>query len=126
LRKTFGCHATKKEAVDQIGAIESSKKRQSKSGIDLAAEDKIRSLAAELGIAEESTAPPIMIASDGSPEGTVLFVHGQPVPFKHFSLFCDRGEDYADCSISVTIEESDVDGMKIEKRLTLRKDTPLK
>ena len=46
---------------------------QTKSGTDLAADERIRILAAELGVTAEegSNAPPIMVASDGSPAGTI-------------------------------------------------------
>ena len=101
---------------------------QPKSGVELTADARISILAADLDLshgAEEPNYPPIMIASDGSPEGTVLMVHGQPVAFKDFSIYCDRSEDYASCSISVTIEESNEDGMTVERRLTLRKEPKL-
>ena len=94
-------------------------------GIDLMAADRISVLAAELDIAQAADAPPILIASDGSPEGTVLLVHGQPVPFKDFSIYCDRSDDYSSCSVHVTIEESNEDGMTVERRLTLRKEPKL-
>lgn len=115
--KEFGCHASKKEAVDQIGAIESSK---AKSGLDLAADERIRILAAGLG--EENGMPPIVIASDGTPEGTHLAVKGQMVPFKRVSLSCSNDPDYPYCDLHVTMEVSDDDGLVVEKSLTLRKE----
>lgn len=120
--KQFGCHATNDEAVDQIGAIESSKK--SKSAMDLAAEDKIRVLAAELEAAHGTEEPPIMIMSDGTPEGTHLLLHGQLVDAKRISLYCSNDPEYPHCDLSITVEQSESDGVKIEKTLTLRKDPP--
>ena len=101
---------------------------QPKSGVDLAADARISILAADLDIshgADTPDYPPIVVASDGSPEGTVLLVHGQQVPFKDFSIYCDRSEDYSSCSVHVTIEESNADGMTVERRLTLRKEPKL-
>lgn len=118
--KKFGTHDTKKEAVDQIAAIESKK---AKSGLDLAAADKIRSLAAELGLESKAAdQPPIIIMSDGSPEGTMLMLHGQPVAAKRISLYCSSDEDYPHCDLSITIEQSDDDGLVVERTLTLRKE----
>lgn len=120
--KTFGCHATKDEAVKQIGAIESNK---SKSGLDLLADDNLQALAAELGIAEDVKHPPVVIVSDGTPEGTMLLLHGQPVPAKRVSFYCSKSEDYASCDLSITMEQSDQDGLIVEKTLTLRKEPSL-
>jgi hypothetical protein len=118
--KQFGCHATRQGAVNQIGAIESNK---SKSGIDLMAEDKIRILAAELQAADHGvTSPPIMIMSDGTPEGTELMVHGQVIPFKRVSIYCSNDSEYPHCDISITMEQSDDNGLVVEKTLTLRKE----
>lgn len=119
--KSFGCHATKEAAIKQIGAIESNK---SKSGLDLAAADRINALAAELGHveAEVDGQPPIMILSDGTPGGTILFLHGQPVPAKNISLYCCNDEEYAHCDFSITMEQEAEDGLIVEKRLTLRKE----
>ena len=120
--KQFGCHATKKEAADQIGAIESNK---SKSGIELEAEKRIELLAAELDIAQGADeTPPIVIVSDGTPEGTYLMLHGQVISAKRISLYCSRDEDYPHCDLSITVEESDDGGLIIEKTLTLRKEPP--
>jgi len=93
-----------------------------KSGADLLVDERISILAAEIQAAHGAEAPPILIASDGSPEGTMLFVHGQPVLFKDFSIYCDRNPDYPSCSVSVTIEETSDDDMTVERRLTLRKE----
>ena len=122
--KQFGCHATKDKAVNQIGAIESSKK--SKSGMDLAAEDKIRILAADLKAEHGTEQPPIIIMSDGTPEGTHLMLHGQLVAAKRISLYCSNDPDYAHCDLSITVESSTHDGLVVEKTLTLRKEPPAK
>lgn len=122
--KEFGCHATKKGAVDQIGAIESSKKRQSKSGVDLIVEDRIKLLAGELDASHGTEQPPIMVMSDGTPEGTHLMVHGQLVPFKRMDIYCSHDPEYPHCSVSVTMNETDDNGMVVEKTLTLRKEPP--
>jgi len=117
--KQFGCHTTRQGAVNQIGAIESNK---SKSGIDLMAEDKIRILAAELQADNGITSPPILIMSDGTPEGTELMVHGQMVPFKRVSIYCSNDSENPYCDISITMEQSDDNGLVVEKTLTLRKE----
>ncbi len=119
--KQFGCHATKQDAVNQIGAIESNK---SKSGMDLAAEDKIRILAADLKAGHGTEEPPIMIMSDGTPEGTHLMIHGQLIDFKRMDIYCSHDPEYPHCSLSITREEADENGLLIEKTLTLRKEPP--
>lgn len=119
--KDFGCHATKAEAVKQIGAIESN----SKSGLDLVAEDNIRLMAAELEAAHGTEEPPIMIMSDGTPEGTHLMIHGKMVGFKRMDMYCSHDELYPNCSISITMDETDMNGMIVEKTLTLRKEPPV-
>lgn len=98
---------------------------QTKSGIDLAAADRISILAASLGIiANEPESPPIVIVSDGSPEGTHLLLHGQLVEVTRISLYCSRSKDYPHCNLSITVEETGEDGLVIEKTLTLRKEPP--
>ena len=117
--KQFGCHATKQGAVDQIGAIESNK---AKSAIELAAAHRINLLAAELGTSVAEDQPPIVIVSDGTPEGTMLMLHGQPISAKRLSLYCSSDPDYPHCDLSITIEESSGDGLVVEKTLSLRKE----
>ena len=95
-----------------------------KSGLELAADERIKALATELGIAQAADTPPILIASDGTPEGTQLMLHGQLISAKRISLYCSNDEDYPHCDLSITIEESSGDGMRIEKTLTLRKEPP--
>lgn len=119
--KKFGTHDTKQGAIDQIGAIESNK---AKSAIDLVAEDNIRVLAAELDAAHGTDQPPVMILSDGTPEGTMLFIHGQPVPAKRVEMYCSHDPDYPHCDLSVTMVEEDASGMRVEKTLRLRKEPP--
>lgn len=102
---------------------------KNKAGIDLAAEDKIRILAADLKIAHgahETEGPPIMIMSDGTPEGTHLMLHGQLVAAKRISLYCSNDPEYPHCDLSITVESSDNNGLLIEKTLTLRKEPPAK
>lgn len=120
--KEFGCHTTKKGAINQIGAIESNK---TKSGLDLAADERIRILAAALGSEHISESPPIVIVSDGSPDGTHLMLHGQLVEATRISLYCSKSKDYPHCDLSITVEETGDDGMVIEKTLTLRKEPPI-
>lgn len=121
--KNFGSHPSKQKAIDQLAAIEMSKKRRGKSALDLVAEDRITSLAAELEIEDDADEhAPIMIVSDGSPEGTTLMVNGVPINAKRINLYCSKDEDYPNCDLSITIEESGPDGLRIEKTLTLRKE----
>ena len=96
-----------------------------KSGIELAAEKRIQVLAAELDVSHGTdNAPPIMIASDGTPEGTHLMLHGQLISAKRISLYCSNDPDYPHCDLSITVEESSDDDIIIEKTLTLRKEPP--
>tara|TARA_R110000824_G_scaffold362742_1_gene550714 strand:- start:321 stop:656 length:336 start_codon:yes stop_codon:yes gene_type:complete len=97
---------------------------QAKSGIELAAAERISILAAELGATVAQDQPPIVIVSDGTPEGTMLMLHGQPISAKRISLYCSNDEDYPHCDLSITMEESDDDGLVVEKTLTLRKSPP--
>ena len=120
--KKFGTHDTKQGAVNQIGAIESEKRRRHKSGLDLAAADKIRILAAELEPAHGTEQPPIMIMSDGTVEGTHLLLHGQLVPFKRMEIYCSDDKDYPSCSLSITVADVGPDGLEVEKTLRLRKE----
>jgi len=93
--------------------------------IELAASHNNRLLAADLGV--EPEAPPILLATDGTPEGTYLVVKGQLTPFKSVSIYCcnnkeSDGEDYSCCDVSVTIDVASEDGMTVTKSLRLRKD----
>jgi hypothetical protein len=120
--KQFGCHPSKQKVVDQIAAIESNK---AKSGLELMVDNKISSLDAELGISKaQDGGPPIMIASDGTPEGTTLAIHGQLVDFNHLEVWCNRDGDYHNCEVAITISELDANGIKVQKTLRLRKDPP--
>jgi hypothetical protein len=100
--------------------------KDDKSGLTLAAEKRIELLAADLGIAQGAVegAPPILIASDGTPGGTHLMLHGELITATRISLYCSNNPDYPHCDLSITIEESGEDGMTIEKTLTLRKEPP--
>ena len=95
-----------------------------KSAIDLVAAEKIKLLAAELQSAHGTDQPPVMILSDGTPEGTMLFVHGQPVPAERIEMWCSTNPDYPHCDLSVTMTETDQNGMKVEKTMRLRKEPP--
>lgn len=128
--KQFGCHPTKQKAIDQIAAIEMSKKQRGKSmeqeielgnGVKLIANDRIKALSAEIqSQANDSNAPPIAIISDGTADGTVLMIHGQVVPFSSMDLYCSKG-DYTSCSMSVTVRETGADGIEVSKTMSLRK-----
>ncbi len=107
--KNFGCHATKQGAINQIGAIESNK---SKSGIELMADHQNRILAAELH------SSPVILATDGTPEGTVILIHGQSVPFKQVDMYCSHEE----CTIHITMNDTNEHGIVVERSLTLRKE----
>lgn len=119
--KTFGCHATKQGAVDQIGAIESNK---SKSGLEVVAGKRIELLSAELDASHGTEQPPIMVMSDGTPEGTTLMVNGMVVPFKRMDICCSQDPDYPYCDLSITLVEGDQNGLQVEKTLRLRKEPP--
>lgn len=101
-----------------------SKDTKAKSGIDLAVAERIRILAASLGAEHESDAPPIVIISDGSPDGTRLMLHGQMIEATRISLYCSKSTDYPHCDLSITVEETGDDGLIVEKTLTLRKESP--
>ena len=96
---------------------------QDRSGADIIAEQRVRLLSAELDAAHGTEQPPIMIMSDGTPEGTMIMLHGQLVAAKRINMYCCNDEDYPCCDLSITIEEqSGPDGVKVEKTLTLRKE----
>lgn len=125
------CHSTKEAAVKQVQAINLSKRRKegkpapkSKSGIDLVAEENIRVMAAELNAAHGTEQPPIVVMSDGTPENTHLMINGQMVPFKRMDIYCNRSDKYPSCSVSITTEQTDENGLLVEKTLTLRKEPP--
>lgn len=92
-------------------------------GVNLVAQERIKVLAGELGTSHgvEMPTAPIVIMSDGTPEGTVLIVQGQVVAFDHIDLYCSQGE-YGGCSMSITMRDVDSDGMEVSKTLTMRKD----
>ncbi len=81
-------------------------------------------MAAELEAVHGTEQPPIMIMSDGTPEGTHILIHGQMLAFKRMDMYCSNDPDYPNCSISITMNETDNDGLIIEKTLTLRKEPP--
>jgi len=95
-----------------------------KSAIELEAAHRISLLAAELGKTVAQDQPPIVIVSDGTPEGTMLMLHGQPIAAKRISLYCSNSDDYPHCDLSITMEESDDNGLVVERTLTLRKEPP--
>lgn len=93
-----------------------------KTAAELAAAHRVNLLAAELGTSVAQDQPPIVIVSDGTPEGTMLMLHGQPISAKRLSLYCSSDPDYPHCDLSITIEESSDDGLVVEKTLSLRKE----
>jgi len=95
-----------------------------KSGLELEAAHRIDRLAAELGTpkAKATDAPPIVIVSDGTPEGTMLMLHGQQVPAQRISMYCSNDPDYSCCDLSITVESTDEGGLTVQKTLTLRKE----
>jgi hypothetical protein len=131
--KEFGTHSTKQKAIDQIVAIEISKKSKgvimdNTDGVKLVAQERINVLAGELGTSHgvEMPAAPITILSDGTSAGTVVMLNGQVVEFDSFDIYCDRGNpehDYpASCSMSITMREKGEDGVEVRRTLTLRKE----
>lgn len=69
----------------------------------------------------EPAAPPIIIVSDGTSEGTQLLVYGELVEFKRMDMYCNKEDDYSSCSMSITMSEAGQDGISVERTLTLRK-----
>ena len=120
--KEFGSHPTKKAAVNQLAAIESSKR--SKSGADLLAEDKIRVEAGELQPAQGAAAP-MVIVTDGTPEGTMFMINGQEIQFDSLYVDCYKDGNYPSCSISLTVKEKDESGLEVRRSMTLRKEKEL-
>ena len=97
---------------------------QTKSGIELESEHRNTILDAYLKANEGIESPPIMIAGDGTPEGTVILIHGRPVSYRHIELHCSRAKEYPYCSINITMDDTNENGMIIERTLTLRKEPP--
>ena len=122
---TGKCYSSKEDAVAQVQAINLSMRRQegkavSKGGVELLVEKnfKLDTQAAEV-------APAIMIESDGSPEGTKLYIHGQVVNVDNLYFNCYKGE-YGSCNLEICIRDTDANGMEIKRSLTLRKESPPK
>jgi hypothetical protein len=97
-----------------------------KSSLDLAADHRISILAAELDEAKANDIPPIVVMSDGTPAGTSLMVNGHSIPYKRISIYASNDPDYSYTDISITLEESNDDGMTVERTLTLRKEPEAK
>lgn len=131
---TGKCHSTKEAAVKQVQAINlSMRRREGKpapaapkgKGAELIAAERVRVLAVELddnygtALAEQA---PITIMSDGTPEGTSLMIAGQPVAFDSMDIYCNRDSEYPSCSISVTMKDTDENGMEVRRTMTLRKE----
>ena len=95
---------------------------EQKSAIELEAAHRSNLLAAELGKTVAQDQPPIVIVSDGTPEGTMLMLNGQHILPKRISFSCSKGDSYSYCDLTITVEESSSDGMTVEKTLTLRKE----
>lgn len=97
---------------------------KAKSGIDLESDHRNTILVADLKANEGIATPPIMIASDGTPEGTVILINGRPVPYKYIDLHCSHSDEYPSCSINITMDDTNENGMVVERTLTLRKEPP--
>ena len=112
------CHASKKDAVAQVQAINISK------GTELIAAERIKVMSEELnldqGIATEHA--PITVMSDGTPEGTVLLINGVPLEFDSMDIYCFKEGDHPSCSISVTVRDTDENGIVVSRTMTLRKE----
>jgi len=128
------CYSNKEQAVKQVQAINLSKRRQegkptpnTKSGIELMAKARINVQVSALG--EENGMPsapaPIIILSDGTPEGTKIMVHGQPIEFTRMDLYCSKSDDYPHCSLSITQKTESPDGQTVERTMTLRKESSI-
>ena len=83
----------------------------------------ISQLAEELGISKAEGAAPIAIMTDGTPEGTMVLVNGQPIAFEGVNLYCCTTGEYPCCDVSVTIGEDAGNGLTVRKTMQLRKDT---
>ena len=117
--KVVKCHATKEKAGKHAAAI-----NMSKSALALLAEAKFQDLKeARAEDPPAMPAPPIIIVSDGSPTGTRVLIHGAEVPFSDMSFYCDAHEEYASCSMNLTTQDMDLNGMKVRKSMTLRKES---
>lgn len=64
---------------------------------------------------------PIKITTDGTAKGTKLTVNGESIPFKSLYVDCSNGE-FEYCTVSITLDAIDEDGITIEKTLRLRQD----
>ncbi|MEE8114365.1 MAG: hypothetical protein V3T23_08410 [Nitrososphaerales archaeon] len=93
-------------------------------GVDLAVSNRIIDLDAELKKSDGTDHPPIVIVSDGTPEGTTLMLNGQAIVAKRISLYCSKDPEYPHCNLSITMEDSDDNGLIVERTLTLRKEPP--
>jgi len=94
-------------------------------GVELIADRRVKLMAAELepehGVAE-ANAGPITIVSDGTPEGTSMSINGVAVNFDSMDIYCYKDGEYPSCSISVTVKDTDDDGMEVRRTMTLRKE----
>jgi len=94
---------------------------EDKSALKILAGAKFRDLAVHEGTPEEY--PAIVIMSDGSPNGTKVMIYGVEVPFSDMSFYCDTHEDYPSCSMSLTTQDVELNGIKVRKSITLRKES---
>ena len=106
------CYTSRDEALAYLRAINMHIKKTAK------AEQSIRIKASEL-VEGEHTAPAIQIMSDGTAEGTVLWLHGVPIPCSSMSFYCNGG-DYPHCSMSITTRDTDGNGLTVERSYNLR------
>lgn len=115
-----GCHASKSAATKQIQAINISKTK----GAELIAAKRIKVMSEELnldqGIATEHA--PITVMSDGTPEGTVLLINGVLLEFDSMDIYCWKDGEFPSCSVSVTVKDTDENGMEVRRTMTLRKE----
>lgn len=107
-------------------------------GVERLVAQRIRVLARDLNKSfglDAASAPPIAIISDGTAEGTMLFLNGQLTPFSNMDFYCNTGSpktecdpygSCASCSMSITLREKGEDGSEINRTITLRKHNDVK
>jgi hypothetical protein len=126
-----GGHSSKKDAVSQVQAINLSQRRKEgksappkplTSSLEIAAKKKfadlIKAVHHDVETHNNEESPPIMIVSDGTPEGTHLILHGQVVHVDSMHFSCSSGE-FAYCDMTIT--QRDVES-GMERSMTLRKE----
>ncbi len=66
----------------------------------------------------------IQIVSDGTADGTKLLINGVEVPFTGIDFYCNCGDDYKSCSMSVRTREEGPNGLVVERSFNLRQSPP--